>query len=100
MWLCFAVTAPFGSLPPREDLLRGRELKRACGGGLAFPNDQMMQFCRYEEKPRLTVFVSGRGVRVRGLLGALREVCSGGWRVKTKDRRQMEEESVQAGRFN
>ena len=46
------------------------------------------------------MFVSGRGVRVRGLLGALREVYSGGWRVKTKDRRQMEEESVQAGRFN
>ena len=46
------------------------------------------------------MFVSGRGVRVRGLLGALREVCSGGWRVKTKDRGQMEEESVQAGRVN
>ena len=53
----------------------------------------MMQFCSYEEKPRLAVLMFG-GVRVRDLLDALREVYSGEWRVRTKDRRQVEEESV------
>ena len=65
---------------------------------MPFPNNQMMQFCSYEEKPRLAVLMFG-GVRVRDLLDALREVYSGEWRVRTKDRRQVEEESVQAGRF-
>ena len=58
MWLCFAVTAPYGSLLPREDLLRGRELKRACGGGLAFPkqpDDAVLQLRRKAEAGRAYV---------------------------------------------
>ena len=99
MWLCFAVTAPYGSLLPREDLLRGRELKRACGG-LTFPkrpDDAVLQLQRKAETGRACVrFRSGMSACVAFWM---REVYSGEWRVKTKDRRQVEEESVQAGRF-